>query len=147
MLDSTALFWSFENLEPRGQVFFESAALDQKILGGWRQPSAIENLRCRLNKWQGSVEISKRVKTSGFVQGTAVSFSKSTWNSAQARPQVRTIRLTENLVIKGISQQIRGDLRIWANKYKIVLPHNIYISSVLQLTPYWQVAFMSWFLK
>lgn len=45
MLEPTELFWSSEDLEPRSHAFFESAGLEQKILGEWRQPSALESLQ------------------------------------------------------------------------------------------------------
>lgn len=111
MLYSVALLWNFESLEPRGQFFFGAPGLDQKILENWRQPSAIESLQHQLNKWEGSVEIIKQIKTSGFIKGVATSFSKLAQKSVQARLQVNAVRFTEKLVTKGISQEISGDLR------------------------------------
>lgn len=82
MLEPIELFWSSENLEPRSQVFFESAGLEQKILGGFLVLWKVFNDCDELNKWKSSVEIINQIKTSGFIQGIATSFSKSAWNSA-----------------------------------------------------------------
>ena len=111
MLNSLAILWKPGGLEPGGRYFSEAPGLDEKILETWRHSTAIESLQHQSNKWEGSLEIIKQIKTHGFIRGIATSSSKSAQNSVQAQFQVNIVRFTEKLVTNGIGQEIGGDLR------------------------------------
>ena len=111
MLNSLAILWKPRGLEPGGRYFSEAPGLDEKILETWRHSTAIESIQHQSNKWEGSLEIIKQIKTHGFIKGIATSSSKSAQNSVQAQFQVNIVRFTEKLVTNGIGQEIGGDLR------------------------------------